>query len=285
VSEIERDNSGVETIYNLNLSELEAEIDKIISEASRYFVNNKDKQHIIRRFQKLTFLAFRKGNIYKNDTELSDEELRQFLLEYDTKFKKPIKELLIQYYRIQYNPDLSFEGQLLERLNFKACSVCYGTEDFDYEIEDNSLDSAGLLTFSIENVETKVSKSGQVSLRATCDNGEVVTFCASVIDRVVDEITLGKYRLKPSVDIAKDGSLIPSAGLLTFSIENVETKVSKSGQVGFRATCDSGEVITFWATIIDRVVDEIAPGKFRLKSGVDVAKGGGLIPPKSGFLS
>lgn len=44
VSEIERDNSGVETIDNLNLAELEAEIDKIISEAGRYFVNNKDKQ-------------------------------------------------------------------------------------------------------------------------------------------------------------------------------------------------------------------------------------------------
>lgn len=135
VSEIERDNSGVEIFDNLNLAELEIEIDKIISEAGRYFVNNKDKQHIIRRFQKLTFLAYRKGSIDINDTELSDDELRQFLLEYDTKFKKPIKELLIQYYRVKYNPDLSFEGQLLERLNFRACSVCDGTADnFDYVI-------------------------------------------------------------------------------------------------------------------------------------------------------
>lgn len=134
VSEIERDNSGVETIDNLNLAELEAEIDKIISEAGRYFVSNRDRQHIIRKFQKLTFLAYRKGSIDINDTELSDDELRQFLLEYDTKFKKPIKELLIQYYRVKYNPDLSFEGQLLERLNFRACSVCDETADFDYVI-------------------------------------------------------------------------------------------------------------------------------------------------------
>jgi hypothetical protein len=79
--------------------------------------------------------------------------------------------------------------------------------------------------------------------------------------------------------------LIPSAGLLTFSIENVETKVSKSGQVGFRATCDSGEVITFWASIIDRVVDEIVPCKYRLKPGVDVAEDGSLMPPEEGFWS
>lgn len=134
VSEIERDNSGIEIIDNLNLVELEAKIDKIISEAGRYFVNNKDMQHILRRFQKLTFLAYKNGKIDYNDTELSDDELKQYLLEYDTKFKKPIKELLIQYYRVKYNPDLSFEGQLLERLNFRACSVCDGTADFEYVI-------------------------------------------------------------------------------------------------------------------------------------------------------
>jgi hypothetical protein len=134
VSEIERENSGVEIIDDLNLVELEAEIDKIISESGRYFVNNTDKQQIIRRFQKLTFLAYKKGDIDINDTEFSDDELRQFLLEYDTKFKKPLKELLIQYYRVKYNPDLSFEGQLLERLNFRACSVCEGTADINYLI-------------------------------------------------------------------------------------------------------------------------------------------------------
>jgi len=147
VNEIERNNSGVESIENLNLAELEVEIDKIISEAGRYFVNNKDKQHIIRRFQKLTFLAYRKGRIDINDTELTDDELKEFLLEYDTKFKKPIKELLIQYYRVKYNPDLSFEGQLLERLNFRSCSVCDGTADFDYVID---------ATLSSENKEAEL---------------------------------------------------------------------------------------------------------------------------------
>lgn len=144
VSEIERENSGVDTIDNLNLSELEDEVDKIINEAGKYFTNNKNKQHIIRRFQKLTFLAYRKGKIELNDTELSDEELKLFLLEYDSKFKKPVKELLIQYYRVKYNPDLSFEGQLLERLNFRLCSVCAGTADLDYVIND---------TLSSENKE------------------------------------------------------------------------------------------------------------------------------------
>lgn len=134
IEEIEMDNSGVEAFENLNLAELEKEIDKIISEAGKFFTSNKDKQHIIRRFQKLTFLAYKKGGIEINDTELTDDELRAFLLEYDKKFKKPIMELLVQYYRVKYNPDLSFEGNLLERLNFRPCSVCDGTADVDYLI-------------------------------------------------------------------------------------------------------------------------------------------------------
>lgn len=135
VSEIERDNSGVEIKENLDLGQLEIEIDKIISEAGRFFNQNTDKQQIIRRFQKLTFLAYKKEEIYNNDTELSDDELKEFLLEYDSKFKKPIKNLLIDYYRVKYNPDLSFEGKLLERLNFRACSVCEGTTDMEHIID------------------------------------------------------------------------------------------------------------------------------------------------------
>lgn len=134
VKEIERGNSGMEFIYNLNLVELENEIDKVLREAGRYFTENNDKQDLIRRFQKLTFIAYQKGAIEINDTELSDDELRKFLLEYDTKFKKPIKSLLIQYYRVKYNSDLSFDGLLLDRLNFKPCSNCCESDQFNYEL-------------------------------------------------------------------------------------------------------------------------------------------------------
>lgn len=137
INEVERDNSGIEQIENLNLAQLELEIDKIISEAGKYYVNNIDKQSLIRRFQKLTFLAYRKDRIVNNDTELNDEDLKSFLSYYDQNFKKPVKELLLQYYRIKYNPDLSFEGQLLERLNFRLCSVCNGKADLEDLINES----------------------------------------------------------------------------------------------------------------------------------------------------
>jgi hypothetical protein len=136
IKEIERGNSGIETILNLNLVELENEIDGVLREAGRYFNENNDKQHLIRRFQKLTFIAYQKGEIEINDTELSDDELREFLIEYDTKFKKPIKNLLIQYYRVKYNSELSFDGLLLDRLNFKPCSNCYESDKIRDDINE-----------------------------------------------------------------------------------------------------------------------------------------------------
>jgi len=125
INEIEIENSGIVQFENLNLNELETEIDSVLRKAGQFFNQNPDKQNIIRRFQKLTFLVNNKDKIRINDTELSDEELRAFLRKYDNDFKKPIKKLLIEYYRVKYNPELSFDGNLLERLNFRRCSTCH----------------------------------------------------------------------------------------------------------------------------------------------------------------
>jgi hypothetical protein len=132
---IDYDNSGVEVIDNLNLQELEIRIDQYISKAGQYFNNsNNEKKNIIRRYQKYTFLAYSKNDITNNDTRFSDLALKKFLKQYDVHFKKPIKELLIEYYRVLHNPDLKFEGNLLEQLGFKSCKSC---------IEENTKNVAG----------------------------------------------------------------------------------------------------------------------------------------------
>lgn len=127
---IEYDNSGITEIENLNLNELEQRIDAVLSAAGKFFIDNPDKQTIIRRFQKRTFLAKRQEPILDPNNEddkkinLTDSELKSFLNEYDMKFKKPFKDLLLQYYMVKYNPELQFEGTLLEQLGFKPCSIC-----------------------------------------------------------------------------------------------------------------------------------------------------------------
>ena len=57
-------------------------------------------------------------------SKMTDEEVKEFLMDYDKRFKKPLKRMLIQYYMIVNNSDLSINKTLLEELNFKVCRSC-----------------------------------------------------------------------------------------------------------------------------------------------------------------
>ena len=121
---IKRDNSGWTEIVNYNLEEIEQRIDELIREAGRYF-NESDKNRIIlKRFNKYTHLAYHEEPIENNDTGYSDEIVKALLKDYNTKIKRPIKKLLIEYYRLTLNPDLKLEGNLLNQLGFKPCGQC-----------------------------------------------------------------------------------------------------------------------------------------------------------------
>ena len=123
---IDHENSGVELKENLNLEELEKRINKYISDAGQYFnKSDQEKKEIIRRFQKYTFLAYSNKDIQNNNTRFSDESIKKFLKQYDVHFKRPIKDLLIEYYKVLHNPDLKFEGNLLEQLGFRPCGACH----------------------------------------------------------------------------------------------------------------------------------------------------------------
>ncbi len=119
------DNSGITEIDNLNLNDLEQRMDNILKLAGNFYKDNPDKQTVLRRFQKYTFLAYKTEPIKNNDTQLTDEQLKSLLFEYDMKFKKPFKDLLLQYYMVKFNPELKFNGLLLEQLGFKICQNCF----------------------------------------------------------------------------------------------------------------------------------------------------------------
>lgn len=121
---IDHENTGAKEFDNLDLKVLEERIDSILRASGSFYKDNPDKHTILRRFQKLTFLAYTKDPIRNNDTELTDDELRSFLFEYDSTFKKPFKDLLLQYYMVKFNPELNFDGYLLEQLGFKICQNC-----------------------------------------------------------------------------------------------------------------------------------------------------------------
>jgi hypothetical protein len=116
------DNSGIMSIENADLGTLESILDRHLRQAAEYFHKH---SHILRRFSKLTFLSRSSEAIYSNDTGLSDDQLKAFLKDYHMRFKLPTMRLLKQWYMVKLNPELKFQGLLLEQLNFKACSQCH----------------------------------------------------------------------------------------------------------------------------------------------------------------
>lgn len=133
--EVEVTNSGFTELANYELSDLEERINEFIRASKRYYTDNPSDQVLIRKFQKLTFLAYTEEPIRINDTGFTDDEVKDFLRMYDERFKKPVKELLRQYYMMKYNPTLHFEGRLLEQLGLTACRACAEASINEPELE------------------------------------------------------------------------------------------------------------------------------------------------------
>lgn len=121
---IDYNNSGVELKKDYSLEELESEIDDILTKADNYFNDNPNLRNLIYRYQKMTFLAYIDGALKNNRSGLNDEQLKSFLRSYEQSFKTPVKERLIEYYRIKFNPEMKFEGSLLDKLGFRPCHSC-----------------------------------------------------------------------------------------------------------------------------------------------------------------
>lgn len=135
---IEANNSGIEYIENVDLSQLEKTIDQLLNEASKLFKNsNEEKKQILRRFGTAAYYHSKEGVSIDRTflRSLSEKEVKAFLKDYEQRIKLPLRQALKDYYRVKANPNLTFEGFLLDKLKFKKCSTCYrnGEDQSDCE--------------------------------------------------------------------------------------------------------------------------------------------------------
>jgi hypothetical protein len=124
--QVNYNNSGSENFDNLDLSALEKRIDDVISKANEYYSSDVSYKIILDRFGKASFLYKNKKEPSDNDTDFSNEEIWAVLKVFDEKYKSPLTFLLREYYRVKYNPELKFDGHLLEQLGFQPCT-CFST--------------------------------------------------------------------------------------------------------------------------------------------------------------
>jgi hypothetical protein len=133
---ISHENSGTTQLDNYSLDKLENKIDRLIKDAGRFYYNNKKNKSILSKYSKMTYLANNKSKLKRNTTGYSDQEVKNLLREYNANYKKPLKNLLIEYYRLKLNPEIKMQGYLLENLGFVKCRHCSDETDYiEAEIE------------------------------------------------------------------------------------------------------------------------------------------------------
>ena len=116
-------NSDNTEFKDFKLEDLERSIDSLLDFNRKYQF---DYPNVFPKFQKRTFLYKKFDEIDPDGlTGYSDSELKELFMEFEDKVKRPVSDLLKEWYRIKFNPDFKFSGSLLKSLNFKPCSKCY----------------------------------------------------------------------------------------------------------------------------------------------------------------
>lgn len=112
--QVEANNTGTNTVFNYNLSELKTEINQLL-EASEIFRNQSaEVNKLIRNV----------GYGTHNRFEVKTKKVDSVIYIWHHQYKGRLKMLLKEFFRVQYNPELKFDGELLSQLNFKPCSCC-----------------------------------------------------------------------------------------------------------------------------------------------------------------
>lgn len=151
------ENSGVETFNNLNVEELDKAIINKIENAEKFYNQSEKNKIILDNFGKCAFIYKEKKVPTNNSTGYSNQEIWEVLKTFDTAFKEPIISLLREYYRVKFNPEMKFEGKLLEQLGFLHCNQCQN--DILYErADENPVDKKEDLFKEWENLWDSIYK-------------------------------------------------------------------------------------------------------------------------------
>lgn len=112
VTSLEAPNSGIEEIQNLSLDQIRDDIDTLLEDAEKMRSSGDQSSRIIRLYGNLAHKPF------------DDEETNRILKEW-LSLKQKIKSMLLEYFKVSFNPDLRFEGMLLDQLGFSQCRSCH----------------------------------------------------------------------------------------------------------------------------------------------------------------
>lgn len=125
IEEVRLRNSGVIAQNNYTLEELESKINMMLKQAGGYYYQSPKNTAILKRYGKIAYIGNSLEPLPDRIVGYSETEVKTFLKDYEERFKRPIKDMLYDYYRVKFNPSLSMEGKLLDQLGFRPCRFCF----------------------------------------------------------------------------------------------------------------------------------------------------------------
>ena len=121
---VDYENSGAFEFMNLNVDEIENNIDTLLYDVKSYIEKSPTIKKIISALGKRSYAFNKTETLYLDGIPYDSETISEVLKTFELEYKRPLINLLKEYYRIKYNPNLVFEENILIGLGFRQCKVC-----------------------------------------------------------------------------------------------------------------------------------------------------------------
>ncbi|TRZ46150.1 hypothetical protein [Robertkochia solimangrovi] len=107
-----------------SIAEVDKAIKKLVKEGQKFIDKYPDDNKFWENSRRNDLRGIK--IIYARDYKIPNH-LSNFLFRKSDDYLEPITDLIFQYHRLCYNPELSLDLELLEKLNFHPCPVCDGS--------------------------------------------------------------------------------------------------------------------------------------------------------------
>lgn len=115
-------NKGIEDNANYNIETIKERLENSIKNANSFYESDNEIKLILDQYGKKVYFENNEFFGLENAPTKSHIVLKEFAEIYKSK----VAYWLAEYYRIQFNKEIAFEGNLLEKLGFQECSFCNG---------------------------------------------------------------------------------------------------------------------------------------------------------------
>lgn len=147
-------NSGFVSFDNLSSEQLEKKIDSLLLNAKRFSLKN---SLIINKYGKYAKKSLSKKSFNPVIEGYDVFEIKEVLQTYVNEIQEPLVQLLISWYRSKKNPELKFEGKILDQLGFKPCPACSSKHRIEKDKNDSKNPNEDLFN-ELRQLRSEISK-------------------------------------------------------------------------------------------------------------------------------